>query len=121
MRPDGAPDAAASTTPQIRLFDTATLNCTANLSGHSDAVLAMDARPLGVGAAAGGASADTTLLVSAAKDRTIRLWSAPSGRCLGGCSHEPALLSKHLAYLQIIPPFQAFHFPQRRPSWHCCR
>ncbi len=73
--------------PQIRLFDTATLNCTAILSGHSDAVLAMDARPLGPadGAAAADASAsgDTTLLVSAAKDRSIRLWSAPSGRCLG--------------------------------------
>ena len=72
---------------QIRLFDTATLNCTAILSGHSDAVLAMDARPLGpADGGAGtdaGASADTTLLVSAAKDRSIRLWSAPSGRCLG--------------------------------------
>ena len=71
---------------QIRLFDTATLNCTAILTGHSDAVLAMDARPLQpAGGIAGnpGSPADTTLLVSAAKDRTIRLWSAPSGHCLG--------------------------------------
>ena len=71
---------------QIRMFDTATLNCTAILSGHSDAVLAMDTRPLGTAggmAADSGVSGDTTLLVSAAKDRTIRLWAAPSGRCLG--------------------------------------
>ena len=74
------------------MFDTATLNCTAILSGHSDAVLAMDARPLAPGcdfAADAGAAGDTTLLVSAAKDRTIRLWSAPSGRCLGRhCAHS---------------------------------
>ena len=65
--------------PQVRLFDTATLSCTAALVGHTDTVLAIDARPALPGAPAGC----TTLLVSGAKDRSIRLWEAPSGRCIG--------------------------------------
>ena len=62
---------------QVRLFDTATLSCTAALIGHTDTVLAIDARP------AGPAAEGSTLLVSGAKDRSIRLWEAPSGRCIG--------------------------------------
>lgn len=70
------PDSSPQTALQVRLFDTATLSCTACLVGHTDTVLAIDARP------AGGSSGDT-LIVSGAKDKSIRLWAAPSGRCLG--------------------------------------
>lgn len=50
MRLVGAPGrpaavAVATNAPAIRLFDLATLACTATLRGHTEAVLALDALP----------------------------------------------------------------------------
>lgn len=56
------------------------LGCLLSLDGHTDIVLSLDA--LEVGASSGGGDA-CTLLLSGSKDNSMRLWEAPSGRCLG--------------------------------------
>jgi U3 small nucleolar RNA-associated protein 13 len=77
--PAGAPThvAVATNSEQVRLFHAASLSCSASLLGHSDTVLCLDAAPLG------DDDGGRWLLVSGAKDNTVRLWEAPSGRCLG--------------------------------------
>jgi hypothetical protein len=75
--------AVASNSDQVRVFDAASMSCVATLSGHSGAVLALDALPLPGGAA---------LLASAGKDASLRLWSLPAGRCVAvGAGHVSAV------------------------------
>ncbi len=55
----------------------------ASLEGHTDLVLALDVLE-GVAAGSGsGGSGTRTLLLSGAKDNSMRLWEVPGGRCLG--------------------------------------
>ena len=90
---------------QIRIFDAATLSCTASLAGHTGIVLAIATLQLprpgsssgssSAGAAAGGSSSGSgaCLLASGSKDNTVRVWalSGPGGagaRCLAvGSGH----------------------------------
>eukprot|EP00887_Chlorella_sp_A99_P000001 scaffold16.g1.t1 len=81
---------------QIRVFDAASLSCTASLSGHSDIVLALDAlqlppAPAGAGAASGAGGAAATLLASGGKDNAVRVWAlgaGGAGRCVAvGSGH----------------------------------
>ena len=68
--------AVSTNSDQIRIFDAASLACTATLAGHTDTVLALDALRLPSGA---------TLLASGSKDASLRLWSLPDARCVGAC------------------------------------
>ncbi|GMH45250.1 hypothetical protein BSKO_13207 [Bryopsis sp. KO-2023] len=75
----------ATNSTHLRLFDTESLNCTASLAGHSDAVLCTASCRLEDGEA-------STLVVSGSKDNSIFVWEAPSGRCLAkGNSHTAAV------------------------------
>lgn len=56
------------------------LGCLLSLEGHTDIVLSLDALEVG---GSGGSGAPRTLLLSGSKDNSMRLWEAPSGRCLG--------------------------------------
>ena len=67
--------AVATNSEQIRLFDAASMNCTATLTGHTDTVLALDALRLPGG--------EAMLLASASKDASVRLWGLPAARCVG--------------------------------------
>ncbi|PRW60889.1 transducin beta 3 isoform A [Chlorella sorokiniana] len=72
--------AVATNSEQIRLFDAASMNCTATLTGHTDTVLALDALRLPGG--------EATLLASGSKDASVRLWGLPAARCVGvGAGH----------------------------------
>lgn len=57
------------------------LGCTLSLEGHTDIVLTLDT--LEVAAEGNGGAPARTLLLSGSKDNSMRLWEAPSGRCLG--------------------------------------
>jgi U3 small nucleolar RNA-associated protein 13 len=75
--------AVATNSEHIRLFDAATLGCTATLVGHTDIVLCLDAARLPGG---------RTLLASGSKDAGVRVWTAPEGRCVGvGAGHVAAV------------------------------
>ena len=67
-------------TPAIQTLQTH-LGCAATLEGHTDIVLTLDV--LEVAAAGDGGGGARTLLLSGSKDNSMRLWEAPSGRCLG--------------------------------------
>lgn len=82
--------AVSTNSDQIRVFDAATMSCTATLVGHTDTVLALDALRL-----PDGDGATRALLASGSKDASVRVWSLPAARCIGeggmgaGCVPQP--------------------------------
>jgi U3 small nucleolar RNA-associated protein 13 len=82
----------ATNSAVLSVLDARTLACTASLAGHADTVLCLDAAST---AAAAGARAPRTaqLVVSAGKDRSLRLWDAAAGRCLASAEGHAAAVT----------------------------
>jgi U3 small nucleolar RNA-associated protein 13 len=72
--------AVSTNSDQIHVFDVATMSCTATLAGHTDTVLALDALRMPSSSSSSGGG---TMLASAGKDASVRLWSLPAARCIG--------------------------------------
>ena len=79
------------------------LGCSLSLEGHTDIVLSLDALEVG---GSGGGGAARTLLLSGSKDNSMRLWEAPSGRCLGATPirHPPVRPPTHVPRSYIPQP-----------------
>lgn len=103
--------AVATNGETVRLFELASMSCSASLGGHRDIVMCLDAAALqpadlaahGCSEAAAAAAAAAGgrfggLLVSGGKDNEVRAWSTTDGRCLGvGVGHVAAVTSVAIA------------------------
>jgi U3 small nucleolar RNA-associated protein 13 len=65
--------AVVTNSPTVRVFDPITMSCVGSLTGHSAVVLSIDAAITADGA---------SLIVTGAKDHTVRLWDAATRKCV---------------------------------------